>query len=192
MPPGPPRQVPSLNREDAYSSMDSLLTDIGYAFEGIARVQNADNLEHFLEDLRHGSAGQQPLVRSITSLRVMDTIDMEKLAKESLEAMGVPSDVWTLHKDMSTDILMNFTRILQLRTRTLLRSRSRQYRNIPKLLPDYNILQTQAFGFDEMLEITYGKRLGFSRPTWTWVTDSAISLMQIELQLTFELGLASD
>mmetsp|Transcript_11970 Transcript_11970/g.10252 ORF Transcript_11970/g.10252 Transcript_11970/m.10252 type:complete len:120 (+) Transcript_11970:3-362(+) len=116
MPPGPPRQVPSLNREDAYSSMDSLLTDIGYAFEGIARVQNADNLEHFLEDLRHGSAGQQPLVRSITSLRVMDTIDMEKLAKESLEAMGVPSDVWTLHKDMSTDILMNFTRILQLRT----------------------------------------------------------------------------
>ncbi|EER07545.1 hypothetical protein Pmar_PMAR020978, partial [Perkinsus marinus ATCC 50983] len=43
-----------------------------------------------------------------------------------------------------------------------------------------------------MLEINYGKRLGFKKPMWTWVTDQAISLMQIELQLTFELGLADN
>ncbi|KAF4684559.1 N-alpha-acetyltransferase 35 NatC auxiliary subunit [Perkinsus olseni] len=190
MPPGPPRQVPSLSREDAYSSMDSLLTDIGYAFEGLSRVNSLDNLEHFLEDLRHGSAAEQPLARAITSLRLMDTIDMEALVKDSLQSMGVPSDVWSAHKEFSAGVLSNCVRITQLRARTLLKSRSRQHRAIPKLIPEYNIMQSQAFGMDEMLEINYGKRLAFKKPTWTWVTDQAISLMQIEMQLTFELGLA--
>lgn len=85
---GPPRQVPSLSREDAYSSMDSLLTDIGYAFEGLSRITSLDNLEHFLEDLRHGSASEQPLVRAIISLRLMDTVDVEALVKVRRGILG--------------------------------------------------------------------------------------------------------
>lgn len=130
--------------------------------------------------------------------------------QDSLESFGVPSDLWTAHRDISTDVLANCVRLTQLRARTLLKSRSRQHRSIPKLIPEYNFMQTQVGGFlsvwsdvedfphfqglgmDEMLEINYGKRLGFKKPMWTWVTDQAISLMQIELQLTFELGLADN